>query len=135
MIKHFAFATVAAFALSGAAQAKTVPGLSGSYLYSGSETCPSGGGTVHQMSGTLSFDPETGKAKMDVYAVTGDKPEILRIKSTQDYSNDTTFLTLGAVQYHITYGTVQSGVAVTASIIGLNNDQAVCGWQATLSAR
>jgi hypothetical protein len=113
---------------------KTVPALSGSYLYSGAENCPSGDGSVHQISGTIAFDPATGTAKLNAYAVTGSAPELLGIKSSQAYSNTATTFTLDTVTYHIAYGAVQSGIAGTATFIGLIKDgTANCGYQGTLT--
>jgi len=115
---------------------RAVPMLSGRYVYSASENCPSGGGTLHQLSGTISFDPATGKAKLNVYVVTGDKPEILGIRSTDTYSNTDALLTLGPTSYHIAYGPVEGGVATYASFVGLVQDgEANCGYLGTLARR
>lgn len=138
MLKHV---TVIALAVAlcapalAASRARTAdPLLSGSYVYSGSENCPASNGSRHQLSGRISFDPETGKTKLNAYVVTGDKPEILGIKSNSTYANADRVLTLGAQSYHITYGPVQNGIATYASFIGLVKDgDATCGYQGTLT--
>jgi len=115
---------------------RTVPALSGSYVYSASEFCPSGDGALHQLSGSVTFDPATGKAKLDVFIVNGSVPEILRIKSAQSYSNTADLLTLNSVNYHITYGSVADGIAASASFVGLVTDTGVtCGYQGTITLR
>jgi len=133
MIKYFAFAAAAALALTGTADAKDVPGLSGRYVYTASEFCPAGGNSIHQVSGSIKFDPVAGKAKMDVFVVTGNAPEILHIATSQTYSNDADFLNLGTNQYHITYGGVAGGNAVYASFVGLVSDGGTCGYQGTIT--
>lgn len=116
------------------AQSATAPSLSGSYLYSGAEFCPSGTGTNHQTTGTAVFDPETGKAKLDIYIVTGDKPTLLHVKSSEAYSNTSSTLKLGADSYKISYGAVQNGIATQAAFIGLVQDGAtICGYQGSVS--
>ena len=137
MLKNIASAALAAGMLCAPALAhapRAVPSLSGSYVYSGAENCPSGGGSIHQVSGTLTFDPASGKARLDAYFVTGDAPEILRVKSTQDYTNSAAAFSLAGNSYHITYGPVQGGVAAYASFIGLVQDgTANCGFQGTIT--
>lgn len=123
-------------AFAGSHTPKAVPMLSGRYVYSASETCPSGGGTLHQLSGTISFDPATGKAKLNAYVVTGDAPEVLGIRSTDTYSNTDAFLTLGPTSYHIAYGPVEGGIATYASFVGLVQDgEANCGYLGTIARR
>ena len=135
MIKHFSFAAFAALTLSGTAEAKDVPALSGTYVYTASEYCPAGSNGTHQVSGTMKFDPVGGKAKMDAYVVTGNALEILHIATTQTYSNDANFLNLGTNQFHITYGAVAGGSATYASFVGLVSDSGTCGYQGTLTLR
>jgi hypothetical protein len=141
MLKHLAFGAIATvlFCAQAAASShapKIVPALSGSYLYSASEFCPSGDGTLHQLSGSIAFDPATGTAKADVFIVNGSKPEILRIKSTQSYSNTADLLTLGPSSYHVTYGGVADGIATSANFVGLVQDSGVtCGYQGEITLR
>jgi hypothetical protein len=138
MLKHL---TVITFAVALCAPAiaspnaqKSDPLLSGSYVYFGSENCASVDGSLHQISGTISFDPSTGKAKANVFAVTGQAPELLGIKSTSAFTNGGGLLTLGSQSYHIAYGQVQNGIATYASFIGLVQDgSALCGYQGTIS--
>jgi len=137
MLKNIASVALATGILCAPALAhapKAVPSLSGRYVYAGAENCPSGGGSIHQVSGTLTFDPASGTAKLDAYYVTGDAPEILRVKSTQDYTNTATAFSLDGNSYHIAYGPVQGGVAAYASFIGLVRDgTANCGYQGTIT--
>ena len=129
----FAACVLCVPALAAPDAPKSDPMLLGSYLYSGAENCASAEGTLHQISGTISFDPATGKAKAKAFVVTGDKPEILGITSTTTFTNGGGLLTLGANTYHIAYGPVQNGIATAATFIGLVQDGATCGFQATIS--
>ena len=130
----FAAGVLCVAALAASHAPKSDPMLSGSYLYSGAENCASAEGTLHQISGTISFDPATGKAKTKAFAVTGDKPEILGITSTSTFTNGDGSLTIGANTYHIAYGPVQNGIATSATFIGLVLDgQVTCGFQGTLA--
>ena len=141
MLKHFGRGALASVLLCAQASAsshepKTVPALSGSYLYTASEFCPSGDGTLHQLSGSIAFDPATGKAKGDFFIVNGSAPEILHIRSTQTYSNTADLLTLGPSSYHVTYGGVADGIATSANFVGLVQDSGVtCGYQGEITLR
>jgi hypothetical protein len=137
MFKQVTFVAVIAgmSCTAAAAQAPgTVPTLSGHYVYSASENCPSGADSLHQLSGTLTFDPAAGTAKLDAYVVIGGQPIILRIRSKQTYTNSATDLSLDSNTYHIAYGAVEGGVATYASFIGLIQDASVtCGYQGTIT--
>jgi len=134
MSKRIALAATLLAVLCAPAQSATVPSLSGSYLYAGTEFCPSGTGTNHQTTGTALFDPETGKAKLDIYIVTGDKPTMLHVKSTEAYSNTSSTFKLGADSYKISYGAVQNGIATQAAFIGLVQDgETICGFQGSIT--
>jgi hypothetical protein len=126
-------ALLLATTLTTPALAAAVPQLSGSYVYTANEICPGGGGSLYQATGTAKFDPAAGSAKLDFYASVGNGPELLRVRSTQTYSNTATALSLGANTYHIVYGPVQNGVATAASFIGLVKDGASCSFQGAIA--
>ena len=117
-----------------ASSVKPVSLLSGTYLISTVENCIQGAGVLNHTTGTLTFDTNTGKAKLDAYVLNGKQIVLLRIRENESYQNSDTSLTLGSDTFHAFYGPSSSGISSYVTFIGLTNEgSAGCLTQGTLT--
>jgi hypothetical protein len=117
------------------------PVLSGSYVYSWSESCLTPALATSVASGLASFDSTTGTATLKDWNTShsGNKYVLLSESGSATYSNTATTLTFNpgtanATTYKVTYGAVTGGIATYVSYVGVvvDSENASCADLATL---
>lgn len=128
-------AAIAAFCCSAPAMAESsqaeppaVPILKGDYVLTDIVNCVPGEGNVLQLTGQGSFDPTSGKFKLDGYAASGNPLVLTRSKQSLSYSNSATTITLGDTVYQVTYGKLEKGIATYLSFIAADGTCASQMW-------
>lgn len=135
MLKQGLFAMVAAVAFGTPAMAD-VPILSGNYVINVVQNCVDLDASFAQVSGTINFDPGSGKVEQDVFAALGKPLTFQRFKQHGTYSNSKSTLTLDSNTFQATYGKLSKGIATYVSYIGLvENGPGNCGVQGWLSRK
>jgi len=117
-----------AMAQPSQAKAPAVPVLKGGYVLTDTQMCISGKGQFSQITGLATFDPISGKLKLDGYSSGGDPLTLTHIKQTLSYSNSATTITLGDTVYQVTYGKLEKGIATYLSLIAAADPCAAQIW-------
>jgi hypothetical protein len=129
-------------AAAGSPSTAKTPVLSGSYVWSWSESCLGGTLSTSVMSGVITFDPKTGAATLKGWhaSANGTNTYVLSTENlTGTYSNTAKTLTFNSgtaseSTYQVTYGAVTGGIATYLSLIAaaVETDNVSCADLATL---
>jgi hypothetical protein len=120
-----------AVAQSPQTEPKSVPVLKGGYAFTAMENCLPESSGLRGISGSLTFDPKTGTAKIDEYLAAGNPLSLNHAHQSGTYSNSGSTLTLGSTTYQVTYGKLENGIATYLTFITVESDG--CGYQGWLS--
>ncbi|HEX3653707.1 MAG TPA: hypothetical protein VHU18_12885 [Rhizomicrobium sp.] len=142
MFDHFSvrkpllcMAGILAYAITSAgsarAESRTVPVLSGTYIFNATQNCLPVTNDLQNITGTMTFDPKTGKMNLLEYITSGNPLTLEKGKGTQSYSNSANTFTLGTTTFPAFYGKRAKGIATSFSFIGLI--EGGCALQASLS--
>ena len=82
------------------------PTLKGDYVLTDAVMCTPGKGGFSEVTGLATFDPKTGKLKLEGYSAGGDPVKLSHVKQTLPYTNSAS-----------TYGTIKKGIATYLSLI------------------
>jgi len=136
--KRFTYVTLAgtiAFATAGAApvhaENQDVPQLSGTYVFNATQNCLPSTGDLESLTGTMTFDPSTGKMKLFEYITSGNPLTLQKGKGTDIFSNSASTFTLDSTTFQAFYGKLAKGVATSFSFIGVVGDG--CALQVSLT--
>lgn len=126
---------IVAFAIgsppSARAETGNVPVLSGTYIFNATQNCLPVANDLQNITGTMSFDPKTGKMNLVEYVTSGNPLTLEKGKGTQSYSNSASTFTLGTTTFQAFYGKRTKGIATSFSFIGLI--EGGCALQASLT--
>jgi len=120
-----------ASAASVYADSRSVPVLSGTYVFDATQNCLPVTNDLQNITGTMTFDPKTGKMNLLEYITSGNPLTLEKGKGTQSYSNSATTFTLGTTTFQAFYGKRSKGIATSFSFIGVI--EGGCALQASLS--
>jgi hypothetical protein len=118
------------FSLATAAQPPAVPVLKGGYVLTQVNNCVRSSTSFYQLTGSIDFNPKTGKYKLDGYSAADDPLELTHITGNATYSNSGSTLTLGDTTLQVFYGKLENGVATYLSAITVLDS---CGYQISMS--
>ena len=93
------------------------PTLKGDYVLTDAVMCTPGKGGFSEVTGLATFDPKTGKLKLEGYSAGGDPVKLSHVKQTLPYTNSASTVTFGDTVYQATYGTIKKGIATYLSLI------------------
>ena len=112
-----------AFAIGGAASVRAenrdVPLLSGTYVFNATQNCLPVTGDLQNITGTMTFDPKSGKMKLFEYLTSGNPLTLQKGKGTETFSNSAKTFTLQTTTFQAFYGKREKGVATSFSFIGV----------------
>ena len=74
-----------------------------------SRSLPPDGPTLKGDYVLATFDPKTGKLKLEGYSAGGDPVKLSHVKQTLPYTNSASTVTFGDTVYQATYGTIKKG--------------------------
>jgi len=123
----FAFCATAS-AQSSEANPQAVPKLKGGYVLTDVQLCVPGKSQNFQITGLATFDPATGKMKLNGYTAGGDPMTLNHVRQTLSYSNSATTVTLGDTVYQVTYGSLENGIAAYLSLMAVADPCAAQIW-------
>ena len=104
------------------------PTLKGAYVLTDTLMCVPGKGGFTQLSGLATFDPQSGKLKLDGYSAGGDPVTLNHVRQTLPYTNSASTVTFGDTVYQATYGKIEKGVATYLSLIAAADPCAAQVW-------
>jgi hypothetical protein len=107
-----------------------VPVLSGTYILTAAENCLPVNNELHDITGTMTFDPSSGKVKLVEYIAIGNPLSLEHGKATEFYANSSKTFTLGSTTLQAFYGKLESGIATYLSFIGVEGGG--CAFQGSL---
>jgi hypothetical protein len=116
---------------SARAETRNVPVLSGTYIFDATQNCLPVTNDLQNITGTMTFDPKTGKMNLFEYITSGNPLTLEKGKGTQSYSNSGSTFTLGTTTFQAFYGKRAKGIATSFSFIGLI--EGGCALQASLT--
>lgn len=106
---------------AGAQSSQTLPPdgptLKGAYVLTDAVMCTPGKGGFSEVTGLATFDPKSGKLKLEGYSAGGDPVTLSHVKQTLPYTNSASTVTFGDTVYQATYGTIEKGIATYLSLI------------------
>src|SRR5262249_16235137 len=119
----FTLAGIIASAIAGAASVRAeneaVPQLSGTYVFNATQNCLPSTGDLQSLTGTMTFDPSTGKMKVCEYITSGNPLTLEKGKGTDIFSNSASTFTLDSTTFQAFYGKLAKGIATSFSFIGV----------------
>lgn len=126
-------ALLAVTAASAQAGQRSVPALSGTYVYTNFENC--GSGLLAQATGNLVFNSATKTFTQDGFKIIGSPPAEQTVSDSGSYSNTATTLTFSSggtpAKYNAFYGASPKGIA--SYITGIILESGPCGRLLTMT--